>query len=140
MALPSSSLFRGGERAARLATQWVRRFDEQRQGQMTERLSEAARQPGLHPAAIRIERSRSQTGPDNGSQTAVTMWFGEGPALPGVGHGNQALRGVMKVGVGVLGAAALAALTAVAAQREARLEAARPQRLAAAPTVTTRAN
>ena len=70
------------------------------------------------PAALRVERWRAVRAGERVDQTAVTMWFGEGPALPRPG-GSDSLRGVARVGAGVLGAAALAAMTAIAARREA---------------------
>jgi hypothetical protein len=71
----------------------------------------------LTPAAVRVERARWRRGEERADQTAVTVWFGEGPSLPAPG-GSNALRGAIRLGSGVLGAAALAALTAIAARRE----------------------
>ncbi|MFN2569557.1 MAG: hypothetical protein ABR564_08155 [Candidatus Dormibacteria bacterium] len=80
----------------------------------------------LTPAAIRVERSRSRQSGGHADQTAVTMWFGAGPALPGAPIGNPALRATMRLGAGMIGAAALAAATTMAARRgEQRLAAAR---------------
>jgi hypothetical protein len=76
----------------------------------------AARHP-LTPAALRVERARSVRRGERAEQTAVTVWFGEGPALPGLGGGDT-LRSAMRIGTGVLGAAALAAMTVIAARRE----------------------
>jgi hypothetical protein len=76
----------------------------------------AQRHP-LTPAAVRVERARSHRHGERSDQTAVTVWFGEGPALPGPG-GGDALRSAMRISSGVVGAAALAALTAIAARRE----------------------
>jgi hypothetical protein len=76
----------------------------------------AERHP-LTPAAVRVERARSHRHGERSDQTAVTVWFGEGPALPGPGSGD-ALRSAMRISSGVVGAAALAALTAIAARRE----------------------
>ena len=88
----------------------------------------------LQPAAIRVERTRS-SGEAEATQTAVTMWFGTGPSLPA--PGNSAARGALRVGAGVIGAALVAALTTIAAQREARLGAARPvRRIDASPEPT----
>jgi hypothetical protein len=71
----------------------------------------------LTPAALRFERARSDRRGDRAEQTAVTVWFGQGPSLPGPG-GGDALRGAMRLGTGLLGAAALAAMTVIAARRE----------------------
>jgi hypothetical protein len=71
--------------------------------------------PGRHPltpAAVRIERSRSRRRRGDDEQVAVTMWFGEGPALPGAG-GNRRLA---RAGAGVLSAAAVAAATTLVAR------------------------
>ena len=89
-----------------------------------------ARHP-LAPAAVRVERSRLRGAAGDADQTAFTVWFGSGPALPSFGAGGKATRAVLRTAVGVLGAAALGALTVVAANREAaRLEApAAPPRL-----------
>jgi hypothetical protein len=78
----------------------------------------------LAPAAVRVERSRLRGATGDADQTAVTVWFGSGPALPSLGGGGKATRAVLRSAVVVLGAAALGALTVVAANREAaRLEA-----------------
>ena len=68
------------------------------------------------PAAVRIERARSTGNGVTSEQTALTLWFGEGPALPA--PGQSAVRSAARLGAGVAGALALAALTAVAARRE----------------------
>ncbi|MBV9099577.1 MAG: hypothetical protein JOZ46_02680 [Candidatus Dormibacteraeota bacterium] len=74
----------------------------------------------LSPSAVRVERSRVRHPGGGADQTAVTMWFGSGPALPGFLTLNApAVRSLVRVTAGVLGAAALAAMTVVAAQREA---------------------
>lgn len=73
----------------------------------------AGRHP-MAPAAVRIERSRVRRRRGDAEQVAVTMWFGEGPALPAVGGGFG--RGAVRVGAGVLSAAALAAATTYAAR------------------------
>jgi hypothetical protein len=91
------------------------------------------------PSAVRVERSRHRAQNGFADQVAVTLWFREGPDLPGPtflnGGGGRgelgrfALRvgaGLARAGIGVAGAAALGAAT-VAANR---LEAARrPSRL-----------
>lgn len=71
----------------------------------------------LTPAAVRFERARSHRQGERAEQTAVTVWFGEGPSLPGPASGDG-MRSAMRITTGVLGAAALAALTAIAARRE----------------------
>lgn len=75
-----------------------------------------ARHP-LTPAALRFERSRSVRHGERTDQTAVTVWFGEGPSLPGAAAGGM-LRSAMRMGTGVLGAAALAAMSVIAARKE----------------------
>ena len=71
----------------------------------------------LTPAAVRVERARSNRNGERAEQTAVTVWFGKGPSLP-VPGGSDAMRSAVRVGTGLLGAAALAAMTAIAARRE----------------------
>lgn len=71
----------------------------------------------LTPAAVRVERARSVRRGERADQTAVTVWFGDGPSLPGPGGGDT-LRSAVRLGTGVLGAAALAAMTVIAARRE----------------------
>lgn len=71
----------------------------------------------LAPAALRIERASSRHRAGRSKHTAVTIWFGEGPRLPAPGGGDR-LRSAARIGSGVLGAAALAAMTVVAARRE----------------------
>jgi hypothetical protein len=74
----------------------------------------APRHP-MAPAAVRIERSRVRRRHQESEQVAVTMWFGEGPALPGLG-GSRLGRGAVRVGAGVLSAAAVAAATTLASR------------------------
>ncbi len=71
----------------------------------------------LAPAALRVERARSHGNGTRAEQTAITVWFGQGPSLPGPG-GGEALRSAVRIGTGVLGAAALAAMSVIAARRE----------------------
>ncbi len=71
----------------------------------------------LAPAAVRVERGRSHGNGMRAEQTAITVWFGQGPSLPGPG-GGDALRSAVRIGSGVIGAAALAAMTMIAARRE----------------------
>lgn len=73
----------------------------------------------LVPAAIRVEHGRMRRGLDRGDQTAVTMWFGEGPALPSPGQGSSPLlRTAVRIGAGALAAAAVAAAATAAARLE----------------------
>ena len=82
------------------------------------RLGAGTRHP-LAPAAVRVERSRMVADGARADQTALTVWFGTGPHLPGpTVHGSSA-RFVTRMAVGVLGAAALGAMGAIAAHREA---------------------
>lgn len=67
----------------------------------------------LVPAALRIERSHDKAA--GADQTAVTVWFGEGPALPSVA-GARTRSLAMRVGASLLGAAAVAAATTAAAR------------------------
>jgi len=84
-----------------------------------------AKQPThpLSPAAVRVERTTSKGEHGVAHQTALTMWFGEGPALPTPG-GGQSMRAVVGTIAGVAGMVALGALGVIASQREQRLEAA----------------
>ena len=79
----------------------------------------AARRSDRHPvmpAAVRIERAVSRREGERSEQTAITVWFGQGPSLPI--PGGSTARGAMRITTGVIGAAALAAMTAIAARRE----------------------
>jgi hypothetical protein len=69
----------------------------------------------MAPAAVRVERSRVRRRHEEAEQVAVTMWFGEGPSLPAPG-GSRLGRGAMRVGVGVVSAAAVAAATTLASR------------------------
>ncbi len=71
----------------------------------------------LAPAALRVERARSHGNGTRAEQTAITVWFGQGPSLPGPG-GGDGLRSAVRIGTGVVGAAALAAMTVIVARRE----------------------
>lgn len=64
----------------------------------------------MAPAAVRVERSRVRRRGEEAEQVAVTMWFGEGPALPAAG-GRFGRGAAVRVGAGVLSAAAVAAAT-----------------------------
>jgi hypothetical protein len=68
------------------------------------------------PAAVRIERAVSKREGERSEQTAITVWFGQGPSLPI--PGGASARGAMRITTSVIGAAALAAMTAIAARRE----------------------
>jgi hypothetical protein len=83
----------------------------------------------LAPAAVRVERSRFRGGHGEvGEQTALTLWFGDGPALPAPGGSGRGWRLVTGAAAVMLGAAAVGALGALAAQQQApALEAARAQ-------------
>jgi hypothetical protein len=90
-------------------------------------LFEQGRRRAPRPAALRIERSRLRAdGNVIADQTALTLWFGDGPDLPGVtGRGrNQATRLAVRTLVGFAAAMALGAAGAIVARQEAsRLEA-----------------
>jgi hypothetical protein len=70
----------------------------------------------LSPAALRVERARSHRNGERAEQTAVTVWFGQGPSLPS--PGADPVRSAVRIGGGLLGTAALAAMTVIAARRE----------------------
>ena len=91
----------------------------------------SARSP-ITPAAVRVERSRADSANGKARQTAVTMWFGQGPALPAPGQGD-AFRGAVRVAAGVVGVTAMAAMAVLAAQASAERA-----RLHAAPTIAGR--
>ncbi|MDQ6848312.1 MAG: hypothetical protein M3019_12155, partial [Candidatus Dormibacteraeota bacterium] len=65
---------------------------------------------------VRVERARARGNGTRTDHTAITVWFGQGPSLPGAG--TDVMRSAVRIGTGVLGAAALAAMTAIAARRE----------------------
>ncbi len=79
--------------------------------------SDGGQRHPLAPAALRVERGRSHGNGSRSDQTAITVWFGQGPALPSAG-GGDALRSAVRIGGSVIGAAALAALSVIAARRE----------------------
>jgi hypothetical protein len=72
----------------------------------------------LAPSAVRVERTRSRRAGEASDQTAVTMWFGEAPGLPGMVAAGPALRSATRVGAGILGAAAIAAATTYVTKRD----------------------
>ncbi|MGD0832910.1 MAG: hypothetical protein ABSA40_00605 [Candidatus Dormibacteria bacterium] len=101
-------------------------------------LSPRQRHP-LAPAAVRVERTKARGGGGTTEQTAVTLWFGEGPELPALGRDNSPWKTAAGLGVTLAGVAAMAAASTLAAQREERrrlararvvpvLEGARPER------------
>ncbi|HEY6379832.1 MAG TPA: hypothetical protein VI316_11705 [Candidatus Dormibacteraeota bacterium] len=76
----------------------------------------------LSPAAVRVERTRGR----DADQTAVTVWFQEGPALPAWETGGPPSspgRSALRLCAGLLGVAAVAAAGTAAA----RLQAAQPR-------------
>jgi hypothetical protein len=99
----------------------------------------AAAPHSLLPSAVRVERSRRRGQNGYADQVAVTLWFREGPSLPGAGAvdggelGRLALRigvGLARAGVGLAGAAAIGAATVAASRLEAGR---RPARVTEAP-------
>jgi len=81
---------------------------------------------GPRPSAVRIERSRVRSdGEVVADQTALTLWFGDGPDLPAISTRgrSQATRVAVRTLVGFVAAMALGAAGAVVARQEAaRLE------------------
>jgi hypothetical protein len=89
-------------------------------------LLDTSRWRGPRPAAVRIERSHVRSDGDVvADQTALTLWFGDGPDLPGIttrGR-NQATRLAVRTLVGFGAAIAIGAAGAIVARQEAgRLE------------------
>lgn len=113
MASLSPSLLRASAPLARAAVSLAQRPGVR---SLAQAAAAESRRSGLMPAAVRVERARSRRNGEVAEQTAVTLWFGEGPSLPS--PGGSALRSAARFGAGVVGAAALAVLTAVAARRE----------------------
>ncbi|MFZ0129351.1 MAG: hypothetical protein WB808_13875 [Candidatus Dormiibacterota bacterium] len=75
---------------------------------------------GPRPAAVRIERSRVHG--DDGvvaDQTALTLWFGEGPSLSGVSVRGRATRVAVRTLAGVVATVAIGAASAFVARQEA---------------------
>ena len=70
----------------------------------------------LRPAAVRIERAHSRGRRGSAEQTAVTVWFGEGPSLPSVAPGRSTAQTVLRIGAGLIGLAAVAAATGATAR------------------------
>jgi hypothetical protein len=90
----------------------------------------------LLPSAVRVERSRRRGHDSSADQVAVTLWFREPPALPGLSAGREgggelgriAMRigiGLARAGVGLAGAAAVGAATVAASRIEAARQPAR---------------
>jgi hypothetical protein len=81
---------------------------------------------GPRPAAVRIERSRVKSaGEVVADQTALTLWFGDGPSLPGISQRgrSEVTRVAVRTLVGFAAAIAIGAAGAIAARQEAgRLE------------------
>ena len=100
-------------------------------------LLEQRRWRGPRTAAVRIERSRVRAdGEVVADQSALTLWFGDGPDLPAVsGRGrSQASRVAVRTLVGFVAALALGAAGALVARQEAaRLEGGRPKLLLGQP-------
>lgn len=88
----------------------------------------------LTPAAIRVERSTAKYEGGTSRQSALTVWFTEGPALPGPAPAGVSARTVAGAVAGIVGVVALGALGVMAAQQQPRLvdgtRAERPRRLA----------
>ncbi len=89
-------------------------------------LLDTKRWRGPRPAAVRIERSHVRSDGDVvADQTALTLWFGDGPDLPGftTRGRNQATRLAVRTLVGFGAAVAIGAAGAIVARQEAsRLE------------------
>jgi hypothetical protein len=75
----------------------------------------------LTPAAIRIERSSARSESGTARQTAFTVWFSEGPSLPGPTTSGPSARAIAGTVAGVVGVLALGALGVLAAQRQPQL-------------------
>jgi hypothetical protein len=94
-------------------------------------LMDTRRWRGPRPAAVRIERSHVRSEGDVvADQTALTLWFGDGPDLPGMSASargrNQASRLAVRTLVGFGAAVAIGAAGAIVARQEAsRIEGAR---------------
>jgi hypothetical protein len=83
-------------------------------------LLDQSRWRGPRPAAVRIERSRVHG--DDGvvaDQTALTLWFGEGPSLSGVSVRGRATRVAVRTLAGVVATVAIGAASAFVARQEA---------------------
>jgi hypothetical protein len=97
-------------------------------------LLDQSRWRGPRPAAVRIERSRVHG--DNGvvaEQTALTLWFGEGPGLSGISVRGRATRVAVRTLAGVAATVAIGAVSAFAARQEASRLGSRSQLLLREP-------
>ena len=110
VAVNAPSVLRMAGPLARAAGVALRRFDT------TAATGHRGERHPLSPAALRVERARSGRGAERAEQTAVTVWFGQGPSLPS--PGTDPVRSAVRIGGGLIGAAALAAMTVIAARRE----------------------
>ncbi|MBV8194861.1 MAG: hypothetical protein JOY80_04975 [Candidatus Dormibacteraeota bacterium] len=72
----------------------------------------------LAPSAVRVERSSAHGDRGQSHQTALTVWFGQGPSLPIPGGGGPSMRTVVGAVAGFAGVVALGALGVIASQRE----------------------
>lgn len=79
------------------------------------------RHHALTPAAIRVERTTAQHEGGVSRQSALTVWFGEGPALPGPVSSGPSARTVAGTVAGIVGVVALGALGVMAVQRQPQL-------------------
>ena len=75
----------------------------------------------LTPAAIRVERTTARYEGGQSRQSALTVWFTEGPALPGAAPAGPSARTVAGTVAGIVGVVALGALGVMAAQQQPRL-------------------
>lgn len=75
----------------------------------------------LTPAAIRVERTTARVEGGTSRQSALTVWFTEGPALPGPASSGPSARTVAGALAGIVGVVALGALGVMAAQQQPRL-------------------
>lgn len=73
------------------------------------------------PAAIRVERTTARYEGGASRQSALTVWFSEGPALPGAAPSGPSARTVATTVAGIVGVVALGALGVMAVQRQPRL-------------------
>jgi hypothetical protein len=93
----------------------------------------------LAPAAVRVERTRARGGSGVTEQTAVTLWFGDGPALPAVGGTESSpWKAAAGLGATLAGVAVMAAASTLAAQREEQRRIARARVLPALERAGTR--
>lgn len=102
-------------RRRRAIAEALARFEEHGSAAAAGLLGGGSSRHPMAPAAVRIERTRSRgRRGSEAEQVAVTMWFGEGPALPA--PGGRLSRGAVRVGAGVASAAAVAAATTLVAR------------------------